>query len=186
MTYEKKHIKLPKNADDVDKAIRLLRFNLTKKKFINQNEILDFLNQENIYISQSTLSRLLKENNIEKNNSGIYEDINEKCKFERLSELMYRSNAKVYEPLVYGFSESIEGSEETIDTKLYFIFLKLDVGYENFLYEVLSDYLGKNIFSYIVGHGCIHIIYKSYKSLTQVHKLLNKAKKASKTFKIVK
>lgn len=179
MTFEDKYKRVTDDSSQ-DKILQVIRKNLKTHKFKTHNDFITFLKDQNLYITQPTLSRLLNDNKIEKNAIGIYEDMVDKMKSYQLCEMLNRSNANVYRPMVYSFylnSTKDEKYESEHTPAMYFIFIKVDIGYENFLYEILSDYLGKNLFSYMVGNGCIHLFYKNIKTLDSIYKILKKIQK---------
>ena len=168
MTLEERYKKTNDSTYN-DQILKVIRQNLNKYEFKKQKEILNFLEKKKLSTTQPTLSRILRDNNIIKNSSGIYEDIDDKIKSQRLSEILNRSNVSISKPMIYGaYLNDIE-DENKYKPVLYFIFIKVDIGYENFLYEVLSDYLGKKFFMYIVGHGCIQVLYNNIKTLNSIH-----------------
>ena len=176
MTLEEKYKKTNDSTYN-DRILKAIRQNLNKYKFKTQEEILIFLKKKNLSTTQPTLSRILRANNIIKNSSNIYEDIDEKIKSQRLSEIFNRSNASICKPMIYSAYLNDTENENNYKPGLYFILIKVDIGYENFLYEVLSDYLGKKIFMYIVGHGCIQVLYNNIKTLNSIHIKLKNIKK---------
>ena len=77
MTLEERYKKTNDSTYN-DRILKAIRQNLNKYKFKTQEEILIFLEKKNLSTTQPTLSRILRANNIIKNSSGIYEDIDEK------------------------------------------------------------------------------------------------------------
>ena len=99
MTLEEKYKKTNDSTYN-DRILKAIRQNLNKYKFKTQEEILIFLEKKNLSTTQPTLSRILRANNIIKNSSNIYEDIDEKIKSQRLSEIFNRSNASICKPMI--------------------------------------------------------------------------------------
>ncbi|MEG2727433.1 MAG: hypothetical protein RR904_07515 [Bacilli bacterium] len=164
-------LRLKNDLKNEKKSIELIKKNLKKMKFRTQQEIIDFLENNNIHISQGSVSTYLNENNIHKNEDGYYEDVNARSREYLVNELLLKSHAKIFEPKIYG----VDLNQDNSVNNLYFIFIKLDLGYENFLYEVLSDYLPKE-FSYLVGHGCIQIFINTKKNINVLYNKLNNIK----------
>jgi len=154
-----------------EQMIDLIKENLKKKYFCSHNDIINFLENEGIKISQPRISYYLNKYNIRKNKLGYYEDFSANVRDSLLQEIFFKSNVNIYEPKVYG----VNIDSNTKKDLLFFIFIKIDLGYENFLCEVLSNYFSKE-FSYLVGHGCIQIFINSEKKIKELHEKLNNIK----------
>ncbi|TQW29550.1 hypothetical protein, partial [Clostridioides difficile] len=135
-----------------EEIINLIKENLGKKYFSSHKDMIEFLKNKGIRISQPRISYYLNKYNIHKNKIGYYEDFSANARDSLLKEIFLKSNVKIYEPKVYG----VNVDSNTKNDSLFFIFIKIDLGYENFLCELLSNYFSKE-FSYLVGHGCIQI-----------------------------
>ena len=125
-----------------------------------------------------TLEEKYKKTNDSTYNDRILKAIRQnlnKYKFKTQEEILIfleKKNLSTTQPTlsrILRANNIIKNSSNNYKPGLYFILIKVDMGYENFLYEVLSDYLGKKFFMYIVGHGCIQVLYNNIKTLNSIH-----------------
>ena len=157
---------------NTEKIINLIKKNLKKEHFRSHNDIIKFLDNKKIPLSQSRISYYLNKYNIHKNKLGYYEDFSANVRESLLKDILLKSNAHIYKPRVYGLN--IDSTTKKND--LFFIFIKMDSGNENFLCELLSDYF-PNKFSYLAGYGCVQIFINSEKNINVLYKKLNSIKK---------
>lgn len=155
-----------------EKIINLIKSNLKKKKFKTQTEIIEFLDDNGHYVSQSNISNYLNENNIKKNNKGYYEDKGLSAKKYILKDLLIKSNATILKPCTYG--NILPEYEDSDNSPLYVTFISLDHGFENYLCELILDCYGVYSIFCQPGYGCIQIFSSSKNSIKTLYSIIIK------------
>lgn len=157
------------------KALDIIKKNLINEKFKSHKQVEEFLSDKQIHISQASISRLFNTNGIKKNDDGYYEDSIKKNKKLALNNFFSQHNCKIYKPMIYGNYISNDGK---IDSKgMYTLLIKVDNGYENYLYELIADLLDKSNLLCIVGNNCIQILNPNLANIYKIYRFLSKIKK---------
>ena len=171
MTFQEKQ-KKNKKYNSHENIIKIIKKNLSKENFTSHTKIIKFLQEKDIYITQPTLSRLLSRNMIEKDKNGIYIDVEDKIKKDYIKIILNKLNAKIEKPVICNYKINKKTNDTPFTPSMYSVYIISDMGYENFLYEVISDYIGKNNFIYTVGKGHIQIISNKINLLILMRKKL--------------
>ncbi|HBF8686546.1 hypothetical protein KWV42_10410 [Clostridioides difficile] len=156
-------------------ALNIIKKNLNKGKFKSHKQVEQFLADKEIYLSQASISRLFNANSIKKNDDGYYEDFIKRDKKLVLSNFFSQHNCKIYKPMIYGHYISKEG--EISDNGMYTLLIKVDNGYENYLYELIADFWGKSNLICIVGNNCIQILSPNLANIYKIYRVLASIKK---------
>ena len=159
------------------KALDIIKKNLKKEKFKSHKQVEEFLASKKIYISQASISRLFNNNMIKKNDDGYYEDFIKRNKKLALNNFFSQHNCKIYKPMIYGNYVSKEG--DIINNGIYALLINVDNGYENYLYELISDFWGKSNLMCITGHNYIQILNPNLANIYKIYRILIKIKKAN-------
>ena len=89
---------------NTEKIINLIKKNLKKEHFRSHNDIIKFLENKKIPLSQSRISYYLNKYNIHKNKLGYYEDFSANVRESLLKDILLKSNAHIYKPRIYGLN----------------------------------------------------------------------------------
>lgn len=159
------------------KALDIIKKNLINEKFKSHKQVEEFLADKQIYLSQASISRLFNTNCIKKNNDGYYEDFIKKNRKLALINFFSQHDCKIYKPMIYGNYVSNDGQ---IDSKgIYTLLINVDNGYENYLYELISDFWCKSNLMCITGHNYIQILNPNLANIYKIYRILIKIKKAN-------
>lgn len=160
------------DVNNID-LIKFLKPHLKKEKFRTQKEVEAFCNKKNLYPSQSNISKLFKSNMIEKNSDGYYVDLKEEHYKKSISIFFNDTETKISKPMIH--SNFVSETGEIREKAVYSIIIITDGSIE-YLYELISSYLGKDKLIYNTGKNNIQIMHTSLRKIYKVHALLKKLK----------
>ncbi len=168
---------------------RLFNTNCIKKNndgyyedFIKKNRklaLINFFSQHDCKIYKPMIygNYVSNDGQIDSKGIGYYEDFIKKNRKLALINFFSQHDCKIYKPMIYGNYVSNDGQ---IDSKgIYTLLINVDNGYENYLYELISDFWGKSNLMCITGHNYIQILNPNLANIYKIYRILIKIKKAN-------